>query len=128
MKLARITLALALCLAFAGCGLKAQAPIPGAVNQFDSDTYLTLSTAKGAIDQAKAELTANAFSGTVATNVKTAINVAVSTYNTADITYQAYHQAALAGTATATQQTAVTAALANLNTAVTSITTAKVGN
>lgn len=128
MKKIITLIVLGLTLSLVGC-LKnsARAPIPGAANQFDSDTYLTLSTAKGAIDQAKQELANGAFSATIAPHVKDAINKAVKVYNVADVTYQAYHTAALSGKATFTQQDAVSNSLNDLNSAVSTITSAKVG-
>jgi hypothetical protein len=123
------TLVLAFSILFAGgCNHNVVAPIPGSVNQFDSDTYLTLSTAKGAIDKAKTELANGAFSNaTVADDVKKAINAAVTAYNTADVTYQSYHTAAVSGSATPAQQAEVSRTLSNLNTTVVNITTAKGG-
>lgn len=121
-------LALAFIVATIGCGNRAaQAPIPGAANQFDSDTYLTLVTAKGAIDQAKQELANGAFSTTIAPHVKDSINKSIQVYNVADVTYQAYHVAALNGKATVAQQSAVSNSMNDLNSAVTSITAAKAG-
>lgn len=108
-----------------GCAKTVRAPIPGAANQFDSDTYTSLVTAKGVIDQAKAELSAGSFSAGVAAKVKEAVNYAVAAYNTANVTYVAYHNAALAGQATSAQQQAVSSSMSNLNTAVSNVTTAK---
>lgn len=113
-----------------GCSLMhpATAPIPGAANQFDSDTYLTLVTAKGVIDQTKLDLGNNAFPAAWVPNVKKAVNGAVTAYNVADLTYQEYHTSALAGKATPTQQLAVNSAMNNLNQAVSSVAAAKAGN
>lgn len=127
MKTLALSLALSLAL-LTGCHKNVvQAPIPGAVNQFDSDTYVSLATAKGAIDQAKVEYANNAFPASVAPKIKEAINYAVATYNIADTTYQAYHVAAVAGSATPAQQQAVSNAVSNMNGAVTGITSAKGG-
>jgi hypothetical protein len=123
-----LSIALALSLAFgSACNHNVQAPIPGAVNQFDSDTYLSLVAAKASIDQTKAELASGAFSPAVAATVKEAVNYAVASYNVADITYQAYHTAALAGNATPAQQAEVNRAVSNLNITVANITPAKGG-
>lgn len=111
-----------------GCALfKAHAPIPGAVNSFDSDTYLTLVTAKGVIDQTKLDLANNAFPASFVEYVKKAVNDAVLSYNTADLTYQAYHTAAVAGAVTSTQQAAVTQAVNDLNSKVNAVTAARAG-
>lgn len=127
MKYLALVLSLGL---LAGCSLlhPVTAPIPGSANQFDSDTYLTLVTAKGVIDQTKLDLGNNAFPAAWVPNVKKAVNAAVSAYNVADLTYQEYHTSALAGTATPAQQSAVSSAVNNLNQAVNSVTAAKAGN
>lgn len=129
MKLKFLVLILSLGLA-AGCSLvhPASAPIPGAANTFDSDTYLALVTAKGVIDQTKLDLGNNAFPVGWVVNVKKAVNDAVAAYNVADLTYQQYHTSAIAGQATPAQQAAVSSAVTNLNTAVNSVTAAKAGN
>lgn len=129
MKLKFLAVVLSLGL-MAGCSLThpVQAPIPGAANQFDSDTYLTLVTAKGVIDQTKLDLGNNAFPVAWVPNVKKAVNGAVTAYNVADLTYQQYHTSALAGTETSAQQAAVSSAVSNLNQAVVSVTAAKAGN
>jgi len=127
MKRKLVLLILGVMLASTGCIHKAP-PIQGSVSQFDSDTYLAISTAKGTIDQAKVELASNAFPTNVAANVKIAINAAVAAYNTADVTYQAYHTAALQGSATPVQQAAVQSAVNNLNTSVSNLTSVKTGN
>lgn len=126
----KIQLALAMCLIMASiaCTHNVQAPVQGSVNQFDSDTYLTLVTAKAAIDQAKVELANGTFTGKVAAAVKAAVNGAVTAYNVATTTYQAYHAAALAGTSTPSQQAAVGVAVANMNSSVANITVAKGAN
>jgi uncharacterized membrane protein len=124
-----VLIVVGLALVIAGCSHNVVAPVPGSANQFDSDTYLTLVTAKAAIDSAKQELANGAFtSATVAANVRTAINAAVTAYNASDITYQAYHTAALAGNVTPAQQAAVSSSLSTLNTTVGNITTAKGSN
>jgi hypothetical protein len=129
MKKLLTSLVLGLALSATGCGVfHAHAPVPGAVNSFDSDTYLGLATAKGVIDQTKADLASNAFPASIADKVKSAVNDAVKTYNVADVTYQAYHNAAVQGTSTPAQQAAVTTAVNNLNTSIKAVTAAKAGN
>jgi len=112
------------------CTKSVVAPVPGSANQFDSDTYLTLVTAKAAIDAAKTALAQNppVFTPTLAAIVKSAVNNAVTAYNVADTTYQAYHAAAIAGTATAAQQADVSAKISTMNTAVSQITANHGGN
>lgn len=125
MKKQLITLVLGATLALSACAKHVAVQVPGSVNQFDSDAYATLLTAKASIDTAKAELAAGAFPTNVANGVKLAVNQAVTYYNVLDVTYQAYHLAALAGTATSAQQNAVASAESNLNNAVTVIATPK---
>jgi PBP1b-binding outer membrane lipoprotein LpoB len=113
-----------LALVLAGC-VKNSATIPGAANQFDQQSYLSLVTAKSVIDSAKADLTANSFPASTVAAVKAAVNDAVTAYNAADVSYQAYHAAALAGTATAAQQANVTSAINTLNQKTAAVTAAK---
>ena len=127
MKKIVLFLALSLVSFAPGC-FKASAPIPGSANAFDSNTYLSLVTAKGVIDQAKADLAASAFPPAIAAKVKTAVNDAVNAYNIADLTYQQYHTAAIANAATVAQQVATTSAVNNLQTEVANVTAAKAGN
>lgn len=124
-KLCSIVLALGL--VFSVACAKAHAPVPGAVNQFDSDTYLSIATAKGAIDEAKKELEANAFPPNIAANVKAAVNAAVTSYNFADTVYQAYHTSALAGQDTPQQKQNVTTAVGDMNGKVQAVTSATGG-
>lgn len=130
MKRKRIQLTLILCviLASLGCGTQAaKAPIPGSVNQFDSDTYLALVTAYNIIESTKSALANNQFPASIAGNVKTAVNDLVKAYNAADASYLIYHNAALAGTATAAQQSTVTGNLAQVQFSTTNLTTIKGG-
>lgn len=118
---------LLLCLVLTvGCAKQVHAPIPGSVNQFDSDSYTSLVTAKAIIDAAKTELSNGTFAPSIAANVKEAINYAVASYNVADVSYVAYHSAAVAGTATPTQQAEVQIKLDTLSVAVNKVTAAKV--
>lgn len=110
-----------------GCAKTVTAPVPGSVNQFDSDTYLTLLTSKAVIDQTKASLAAGSFPTNISGAVKTAVNGAVTAYNLADTAYQALHTSLLNGTSTPAQQATVTNAVTNLNTAVAGVTAAKAG-
>src|ERR1700693_800702 len=114
---------LILAVALTGCGAR---PIhPGAANKFDSDSYDAVVVAHSVIETTKTDLANNAFPASIAGNVKTALNDLVKGYNTADSAYQAYHSAALAGTATVAQSNAVTAALNDVNTKTAALTAAK---
>lgn len=104
------------------------APVPGSANAFDSDSYLTLVATHSVIESTKTDLAANSFPMAIAGNVKTALNLLITAYDTANQAYLAYHTAALAGTSTAAQQTAVTNALTNVQTATTTLTAAKGGS
>jgi hypothetical protein len=131
MKRKRLQLALILCvlLGTVGCGTQAaKAPIPGSVNQFDSDTYLALVTAYNVIEGTKSALANNQFPVSIAGNVKTALNDLVKAYNAADASYQFYHSAALAGTATPAQQTTVSGNMAQVQFSTTNLTTVKGGH
>jgi len=104
------------------------APVPGSLNQFDSDTYLALITAKGVIDQTKTDLINDIFPPNQVAIVKKSVNDLITYYNVSDTAYTAYHAASLAGTATLEQQQAVQATVDNLNKAVVAVSTAKAGN
>lgn len=124
----KLILILTITFALAGCSmLKPATAVPGAVNSFDSDTYLSLITAKAVIDQAKSDLSSGLFPASVVPNVKTALNGAVTAYNVADIAFQTYHASAVAGASTPAQTAAVTTSMGNLQTAVTAVTSAKAG-
>ena len=92
-----------------GCAKKATAPVPGAINTFDSTTYRALMDAQAAINSFKADVTSGKLPETPA--IKTALNQVISDYNAADQLYQAYH--ASAGT---TPQAPVQAAVTSLQT------------
>jgi hypothetical protein len=102
--------------------------VPGQVNTFDGTVYLTLVTAKNVIDQAKLDLVNGVFPVNIVSNVKVAVNDSVNAYNVADQAYQAYHTAALSGTATTVQQTTVTNDINTLNIKIATITVAKAGH
>lgn len=128
MKLKILALTLCFSLFCVGCANRAaQAPIPGAVNQFDSDTYLSLITAQAVIDQTKADLANGTFSPSVVSAVKTATNKASIAYNAALAAYTAYHLAVSAGTATTAQQQTAQSAVNTLNVSVGQIATVKAG-
>ena len=110
------------------CVKNVNAPIPGSANAFDSSSYLSLVTTDSVIQSAKADLAASKLPPSVAGNVKTALNGLIQAYNIANVSYQAYHTAALSGQATADQQFAVQTGLANVQTAMAGLTQAKAGN
>jgi hypothetical protein len=123
MKKILFSLILGTALVTTGCGVfHASAPVPGSVNQFDSDTYLSLVSAKAVIDQTKTDLANGAFPASITANVKKAVNDAVNAYNVADVAWQQYHTSA-----TPAGQSVVTSAMGNLQTAVNSVTNAKAG-
>lgn len=117
---------------------------PGTANTFDSDTYDTLLVTHNTIEQTKSALAANSFPASVAANVKTALNILIQAYDTADTLYcgapisatggglqcvaGSYHASAMAGTATPSQTSGVSAAIAGVNNATSSLTTARAGN
>jgi hypothetical protein len=116
----------ALAMVLTGCA--ATHPIhPGAANTFDSSSYDAVLVAHSVIETTKTDLANNVFPASIAGQVKTALNDLITGYNAADSAYQAYHQAAVAGTATTTQSNAVTAALTTLNTKTAALTAAKAG-
>ncbi len=126
MKLILITPLLALVLTV-GCMKTVSAPVPGSANTFDSQTYVSLVATDNVIQSTKAALSQGQFPASIAGNVKTALNALITAYDVADPIYQAYHTAAMAGTATPAQQNAVINAMANVNTATVTLTTAQGG-
>jgi hypothetical protein len=119
---------LCLLLALAGCSTSAtKAPIPGSANQFDSSSYLTLVTTDSVIQSTKQGLAAGSFPASIAGNVKSSLNVLITAYDTANLSYRAYHAAAMAGTATTAQQNDVATKLGIVQTATTTLVTAKAG-
>ena len=97
---------------FAACQKQVAVPRPGAVDQFDSDTYDALLIAKAATEQAKSSFAA----GKLPAGAKTVINHAIEAYNVAEAAWQAYHAARGAeGSGSLPEKMAnVTAALAQL--------------
>lgn len=79
-------------------------PIPGAVNQFDSDTYQTLATAHAFVESIKLN------SKTLSANEKAIVNQLIVDLNAADALYSAYHTAG----APTSQQSAVQTAVAKV--------------
>ena len=87
-----------LALALSGCAHQpAQAPIPGAINNFDSSAYQTLRTAHGIAQSLSDQSCSNnnkpgcrSFSE----HEKAIINQFINDLNTADVTYSAYHNGA----------------------------------
>jgi len=61
-------------------------------------------------------------------NVKAALNDLIKAYDVANIAYQSYHTAALAGMATTAQQAAVTTGLNKVQSATATLTTVKGGS
>lgn len=121
----RLFAVLLILLSFSGCAAR---PIhPGAANQFDSTAYDTIFIAHNVIESTKADLAANKFPASIATNVVTALNKLVTAYNLADQAYLAYHNAALGGTATPAQQAALQSNINDVSNAVSSVASAKGG-
>lgn len=108
-----LTVALLPFLLLAACHKKtATAPVPGAINTFDSTTYRALSDAQAAINSFKADLAAGKLTETPA--IKTALNQVIADYNSANALYQAYH-ASGGGTATAPIAAATTQLQTDVN-------------
>ena len=130
MRKAVLASCLSVILLIGGCSVLkgTNASVSGAANSFDSTSYLTLVTTDSVIQTTKTDFANNAFPANIAGNVKTALNDLIQSYNVANVTYQAYHTAALANTATAAQQTAVSSALATVQTKTAALTTAKAGS
>ena len=120
MKRARLSIFLALPLLLGGClkpATTSTAPAalaPGAVNSFDQNSYTTLLTAQDTYNSLLASYKANP---TVLAMLKAPLDDAATTINLAEVAWQAYHAAALAGTSTPAQQTAVTTSLTAAQTA-----------
>jgi hypothetical protein len=111
-----------------GCLHKVQAPIPGAANQFDSDSYLTLVTTDSVIQATKQAITNNQFPQNILRNVAIALNDLTSAYDAADASYRVYHAAAVAGNPTVDQQADLTNKLNAVQTKTAALTAAKAGN
>lgn len=81
---------------------------PGAVNQFDQDSYATLMAAQASLNSLKQSVAQDPAN---LASLKPILNQAISDYNIAEAAWQVYHAAAQAGSATTAQQTAVTTSL-----------------
>ena len=81
----------------AGCAKKVTAPLPGAINSFDSLSYQTLMDAQAAINAVKDDIAANKFTPTP--TQKTVLNQAIGGYHIAQAAWQAYHSGATSDTA-----------------------------
>lgn len=92
----------------------ASAPVPGAVNTFDSTTYRALMDAQAAINSLKGDIAAGKLAETPA--MKTALNQAITDYNTADALWQTYHSSA-----STAQEPALQAAINKLQTDTTTL-------
>ena len=84
------------------CTKHVVAPVPGQLNVYDAYAYRVLADAQAAISDFRNSVT----SGKLAESpdIKTALNQAISDYNTANVAYQAWHAAG--GTASTTTITA----------------------
>jgi type IV pilus biogenesis protein CpaD/CtpE len=111
-------------LLLAGCAARIH---PGAANSFDSTTYDTLIVTHNVIESTKADLAAGKFTGTLAANVKTALNALIEAYDVADQAYLTYHSAAAAGNATPTDQATLQVKINTMTNATTTLTSAKGG-
>jgi hypothetical protein len=127
------------------CGCAAHPIHPGTANAFDSSTYDTLTITDSVIQSTKADLSAGKFPASIAQNVKTALNILITSYDVLDMAYcgtpvagvgsgslqcaaGSYHAAAMAGTATPTQNSVITADVNAVNSASATLTTAKATN
>jgi len=80
-----------------GCAKKVTAPLPGAINSFDSTTYQTLMDAQAAINAVKADVASGKL---VPTPIqKSVLNQAISDYDLAQAAWHAYHSGATSDTA-----------------------------
>jgi hypothetical protein len=122
----RSLLAIVFCLILVGCSQNPK-PVTGAVNQFDSDSYLALVTTDAVIQQTKAGLNAGSFPTSYVPAIKSTLNNLIVTYDIADTAYGVYHAAAVAGTVTAAQKAAVSSGLTSIQNATSALVTAKGG-
>jgi hypothetical protein len=102
-------------------------PVAGTVNQFDSDAYLYLVTTDSLIKETEADLTNGVFAVNLVPKIKTALNILIKSYNTANTTYLSYHTAALNGVATVTQQAAVSSTIADVKSSTSALANVKGG-
>jgi hypothetical protein len=81
-----------------GCAAKTTvtAPIPGAINSFDSVSYQTLMDAQAAINAVKADVAAGKV--TLTATQKTVLNQAIQDYDLAQAAWQAYHAGSTSNT------------------------------
>ena len=97
----------------AGCHKTAPtAPVPGAINTFDSTIYRALMDAQAAINSIRTDIQSGKLTETPGIN--TALNQVINDYNTADALWQAYH-ASQGQTSQAPVQAAVTKLQADVN-------------
>lgn len=94
VKLFFVVLALA---AAMGCARKVAAPLPGAINSFDSISYVTLMDTQAAINAVKDDVAAGKI--TLSPTQKTVLNQAIQDYDIAQASWQAYHSGATGDTA-----------------------------
>jgi hypothetical protein len=90
-------------------------PDPGAGQRLDGTSYQTLMTAQATLNSLKA-------SAAGLPSIKPVLNQAISAYDIAETSWQAYHAAA-----TTANQAAVTRSLANLNGSLTALQSAVAG-
>src|SRR5580698_5535183 len=112
-------LALALCIPMLGCGaVQTTTPpaalAPGALNQFDQDSYKALLALQASLKSLNASYAANPAQ---LASLKPALDQAATDYNIAELAWQTYHAAA-----TAANQTAVTNALNQVQTDIAKVT------
>ncbi len=86
---------------------------PGAVNQFDEQSYAVLSASQATLNSLKASNVPS---------IAPVLNQAILAYNTAESAYQVYHQAAAAGQNPSTAP--VSSAISDLQTKITAVQTA----
>ena len=118
MKLALLSIFLALPL-LAGCGAVQTATppaalAPGALNQFDQDSYKALLALQASLKSLNASYAANPAQ---LASLKPALDQAATDYNIAELAWQTYH-----AVATAANQTAVTNALNKVQTDIAKVT------
>lgn len=107
MKFKSLVLAAALCLPLAGCANRqpVSAPIPGAINAFDSNAFQTLATTHAFVVSVKSH------ADTLTPTEKAILNQLIVDLNTADAVYKVYHNAG----APVSQESNVSAALSKVN-------------
>jgi hypothetical protein len=83
---------LLLCLTMACHKTAPAAPVPGAINTFDSTMYRALMDSQAAINSLKADISSGKLPETPA--IKSAMNQVIQDYNSADALWQVYHSSA----------------------------------